>query len=166
MFVTIYLIWQGITKPFGFLVFQCNCAKTDVNFIKNTFLRQVVQAWCEVTFATCEINFGNEYIWNNSNVKVDGKTLLYSNLYDKGVMKIIDLFDANNVPLDYLGFIRKYNVLNFPFTTYWGLIKAIPTQWRSNSHNTSMEPTATELLIENITVGKLSVSRIIVIQFC
>ena len=68
-------------------------------------------------------------------------------------MKIIDLFDVNNVPLDYLSFIRKYNVLNFPFTTYWGLIKAIPSQWRSNLNITSKEPTASELLIEKITGG-------------
>lgn len=84
--------------------FQCNCAKTDVKYTKNSFLRQVGGAWCDVA----EINFGNKYIiWNTSYVKIDSKTVFYDNLYDKRVMKIIHLFNVNYVPLDYLTFTRN-----------------------------------------------------------
>lgn len=89
-------------------------------------LRQVIAAWYDVIFATSESNFGNDHIWSNFNVKpvnVDGKTVFYDKLYDKGDMKTINLFYANksdNVTLDYSHFTMKFNVLNFPYTSYWG----------------------------------------------
>lgn len=87
------IFFTTVLKPYGNkFFFQCNCSKTDISFIKNIFLRQVLDAWCEVSYAPPNNNFGNEYIWNNSSVKINSKTIFYDILFKKGIMKIADFF--------------------------------------------------------------------------
>ena len=49
-------------------------------------------------------------IWNNSNIKVNGKTVYYQPWHCKGVAKLVGLLDNQNRFLAFDAFKRKYNV--------------------------------------------------------
>ena len=51
-------------------------------------------------------------------------------LYDKGIIYVQNCFDENGTPFTYDEFTTNHDILNFPFTRYWGLINAIPRNWR------------------------------------
>lgn len=51
-------------------------------------------------------------------------------LYEKGIVYVQDCFDENGSPFTYERFTTNYDISNFPFTRYWGLINAIPRNWR------------------------------------
>ena len=70
------------------------------------------------------INLKVEIIWNNTDVKVNGKTVFFKKWYDKGVMNISHLPDERNNFLSLDKFTEKFN-LKIHFTTYFGLIHAI-----------------------------------------
>lgn len=133
MFFDIYL------KPFGKqFIFHCNCAKNDVNSIRNSFIRQIVYAWCDISFSTPTENFGNQVIWNNSHIRIDNKIVMNHILMDRNVIYVSDLFDEHNKPLTFVRFKQVFNA-DIPFTLYWGLISAIPQWWkRSGCHSTDV----------------------------
>ena len=54
--------------------------------------------------------FTEVIIWNNSNIKVDGKTVYYRSWHYKGVTKLIDLLDDQKSFLSFGAFTQKYKV--------------------------------------------------------
>ena len=83
------------------------------------------------------LNFYAQVIWNNSNIKVDYQIFFCKHLFDKGLIYVKDLFDDNGVPFTYNHFCRIYDINDFPFTRFWGIIAAIPRLWRRSRLNTS-----------------------------
>ena len=112
------------------LLFECNCRSKDVKGISSIFINDVVKAWCDASFKAPTQNFGDEIIWNNSNILLENKTIYYEAMVEKGVLFVGDLFDDNGKPLTFNAFKRKFNLPPVPFTLYWGVIKAIPSMWR------------------------------------
>ena len=41
-------------------------------------------------------------------------------------------FNAEGKVIPYKNFVDKYNISNFPFTLYYGIICAIPSTWKTN----------------------------------
>lgn len=111
------------------LIFQCNYLGQDVQ-INNNFIRDVCSAWAIYNYVVCKENFGNEIIWNNSNIKINNNTIFHRQLYVKGVMYLGDLLDDGNTFLAYNQFMLKYDLQNFPFTSYFGIISAVPVHWK------------------------------------
>ena len=58
--------------------------------------------------------------------------MFYKHLYDKGVCKVSHLFDINGEPLSFSVFLNKFNIVNFDFIRYFGLVSAIPKDWRNS----------------------------------
>ena len=50
---------------------------------------------------------------------------------DKGVMYVKDIIQENGKALNYLAFLQKFNITQCHFTTYWGLVSAIPRDWKT-----------------------------------
>ena len=77
----------------------------------------------------------NQIILNNSNILVDGKPILYNSWLINGIIYIKDLLDLNFLSLADLK--AKFN-LDVPFTTYYGLLNAIPANWKKSIKNTDV----------------------------
>lgn len=149
-------------KPHGSdLFFCCNCHKRDTRLPNDNFISQVIEAWCEVSYTTPIGDFGNQIIWNNSHIKVNGKVIFYKKLYEQGILRVMDLFDNHYKPLDFYNFTQTYNRLDISFIHYWGLIKAIPSHWRNALNNAEVSPRANVTNLLQKVMNCVSVSRFV-----
>lgn len=120
-------------------LFQCNF---DVREIRpnNVFVNEVCSAWAHFVFKEPLGDYGHQIIWNNSRIKVNNKTIFHKHLYDHNVIYINDFLDDNRRILSYNCFVRKFSVVAFPFTMYYGIIHAIPAHWRQGLVNEVFDP--------------------------
>ena len=68
-------------------------------------------------------------IWNNQDIKIDNKTKFFRTWFDKGVHTVKDLVEQNLDFLTYEEFQLRYH-LQPNFLTYYGLINAIPQEYK------------------------------------
>ena len=95
------------------------------------FYRNLLSYWEEIKRIAAtkkNINLKGEIIWNNTDVKVNGKTVFFKKWYNKGVVNISHLLDERNNFLSLDKFTEKFN-LKIYFTNYFGLIHAIK-EWK------------------------------------
>ena len=137
--------WKIIPNQFfhknGGLAFltKCNFATStlDLDVKLPIFYKKVLDYWCEFKISTgsdSKSNPKNEIVWNNRKILVGKKSVFYQTWYDAGVIKISDILNQNQDFLKWHEFSIKFN-LNFPFTTYYGLVNAIPKKWKANLRN-------------------------------
>ena len=63
----------------GILLFESNYSETEIDiFTQNAFIKDILAAWCHCIKYPAINSYGHEILWNNSNIKVDGKTIMYS----------------------------------------------------------------------------------------
>ena len=122
------------TSHLGGLTFlsTCNCNSKDLN-IKELplFYERMLQYWFE--FKDLQSNkmscTNKTTIWNNQDIKIDNKTIFFRTWFDKGVHTVKDLVDQNLDFLTYEEFQLRYQ-LQTNFLTYYGLINAIPQEYK------------------------------------
>ena len=68
-------------------------------------------------------------IWYNSFICIENKPFIWQKFYQAGITKIDDLFKSNGEPKPLENLEQEYNV-KIPFTKYWGILKAIPKEWK------------------------------------
>ena len=96
----------------------------------------------------------NEILWNNRKILVGKKTVFfYKNWYDAGITKISDLLNQNQDFLKWHEITITFN-LKVPFTTYFGLLNAIPKNWKAKLKNPILNVT------HDTTVNTLRTSSI------
>ena len=127
----------------GIFIFRCNVKMTDVSKlnIKSKFWTDVLQSWARVHYVVDDnINYKSEhpknYIWYNSNIKIQNKMIYYKSWQNKGINYIKDLLDQNDNFLDFFAFKNKYD-LNENYLKYYGLIGKIRTiaTWDGDINN-------------------------------
>ena len=137
--------WKIIPNQFfhknGGLAFltKCNFATStlDLDDKLPIFYKKVLDYWCEFKISTgsdSKSNPKNEIVWNNRKILVGKKPVFYQTWYDAGITKISDILNQNQDFLKWHEFAIKFN-LNVPFTTYHGLVNAIPKKWKANLRN-------------------------------
>lgn len=119
-------------------LFECNYHKNDI-VVNNPFIRDVCSAWSTYTHYKPESNFGDEIIWNNSYIKINKKIILYKAMKQKGIMFVKDLFNTSNRPIPINAFKDRYSLDVLPFTILFGIITAIPNEWKSRLGETTLD---------------------------
>ena len=102
-----------------------------------TFYKKILDYWYEFKTSTgldCITHPKNELLWNNRKILVENKPVFYQSWYDAGITKISDILNQNSDFLKWGEFALKFN-LNVPFTKYYGLVNAIPKDWKANLKN-------------------------------
>ena len=120
-------------ENYGGLSFLTHC-NYDINSLQInhllSFYREVLKHWQSTKQAFQKDTFPhNEIIWNNRNIKIDGKAPFYKNWFEKNIMRIEDLLHNDGKFLSVNQFSEKIH-LETPFTFYLGLINALPTNWK------------------------------------
>ena len=167
--------WKTIlnyaVRQFGGVDFLINC-DYDVNSLNleqlPEFYRTLLCYWQEFKLSTDskEIPVYDQIIWNNRNIRLDGKTIFITEWYKKGIIYIHDLLNADFNFLSLTEFNKKFSV-QCPFTIYYGLINAIPKTWKSSLRNiaapanrlTPGAPTPTQLFSTKSAYSKLLEKR-------
>ena len=90
---------RHLLKPYGGLFFfHCNYNINDYH-INSTFYSEMLQWWSEFrSNVSTDSKAYDSIIWNNCNIKIDGKPICYHNYMNAGVIFISDLmYSRNNV---------------------------------------------------------------------
>ena len=116
----------------GTFLFECNFDIHDLNLSSElpSFYKEILSAWQEIqsTDPSSADEYGNEIIWNNRFIRIDGKPIFFLSWYQKGVIKIRDLLVDGRF-LSITEFQDKYG-LKVNFLKYYGLLSAIPSRWK------------------------------------
>ena len=103
-------------------------------------MKKVLDFWCEFKISTgidSKANPKNEILWNDRKILVGKKTVFYKKWYDAGIVKISDLLNQNQDFLKLHELAITFN-LKVPSTTYYGLVNAIPKNWKSILKNPTL----------------------------
>ena len=107
-----------------------------------SFYTKMLQFWQEIrNNERTEIDATNivkEVIWNNRRIQINQKTVFFEKWYTKGILKIGDVIDENNNFLSFESLKRKY-AIDINFVNYYGIISAIPRQWKQALKQTRNE---------------------------
>ena len=154
------IIPNQLLHKHGSLAFLTNCnfaaSMLDLDDKLPTFYKKMLDYWSEFKIATgidSKTNPNNEIVWNNRKILVGKKPVFYQNWYDAGITKISDILNQNQDFLKWHDFALKFN-LNVPFTTYHGLVNAIPKHWKACLKNPA------PIVTNNTTVNTLRTSSI------
>ena len=126
------IIPETALENYGGLSFLTHC-NYDINALQINYLpgfySEVLKHWqnTKQVFQK-DTSPHNEIIWNNRNIKINGKAPFYKNWFKKNIVHIEDLHNDGNF-LSFDQFSRKFH-LQTPFTFYFGLINSIPTNWK------------------------------------
>ena len=76
-------IYLSKLKPLGGkLLFECNFTENYKHrFLRKTFFKDILVAWCKCIENPVISCYRHELLWNNSNVKVEGNTIMYTNWF-------------------------------------------------------------------------------------
>ena len=116
----------------GTFLFECNFDIHDLNLTSELpSYKEILSAWQEIhsTDPSSADEYGNEIIWNNRFIRIDGKSIFFLSWYQKGVIKIRDLLNDGRF-LSRAEFQEKYG-LKVNFLKYFGLLSAIPSGWKN-----------------------------------
>ena len=132
----------------GVFLFSCNYDVKDCKII-STFYRELLQWWADlrITFLT-KPSISNNIIWNNKDIKIDNKTVYYSNYIKAGILLINHLqFNKNN--LESYNSAKSKGLKHTNFLVWSGVRAAIP------AHLKSLDVTKSELdALWNFNVGR------------
>ena len=136
------IIPEHTLSQYGGISFFTQC-QYDIKFfdLRNLpdFYRTILNYWQNFKLLTDNDKAAqNQIIWNNSNILVDGKPILYNSWLTNGIMYIKDLLAEDKNFLSLAGLKAKFN-LNVPFTTYYGVLNAIPANWKKSIQNTDVQ---------------------------
>ena len=66
--------------------------ETDI-FTQNAFYKDILAAWCHCIKHQAISSYRHEILWNNGNIKLEGKTIMYSQWYSCGIKYLEDIYD-------------------------------------------------------------------------
>ena len=150
-------IYLSKLKPFGGkLLFECNFSENDIHrFTQNIFLKDILAAWCKCIENPVISSYRHEILWNNSNVKVEGNTIMYTNWFSNGIKYFEDVYDITAKALySYRRLREKYNLPEGDFLKYLTLIHSMPNAWKTNIKNENVNIPKRPSILDQITKSK------------
>ena len=97
------------------------------NFKNKHFLRDMLLAWSKLNHKPIIYNHFNEILWNNSDIRVDEKTVFYKNWFQSGIKYVKDIFDhEKKVYHSFRKMQNNFNLPNTDYLKYLSLINSIP----------------------------------------
>ena len=95
----------------------------------NKFWNDVFKAWQTLSSHTTNDQPLAETLFHNNNVKIDNKTIFYSDWFFHGVRYINDIVDENGNFISWEKFSETYQIINQSFK-YYSVIYSIPRNWK------------------------------------
>ena len=107
-----------LSKVGGKLIFLGNLAPKDARKvdIKDDFIQELIELWADFNYRdsfASKANFSAGYIWNNSMIRIAGRTIFYRHWANAGVMKINDLKTSDSRIISYSCFCFPVSFLEF-----------------------------------------------------
>ena len=136
-----------INKYGGKLLFESSLNKEAIltMFHKSNFLLEVLLSWVNViNTADSNIEYiGKQILWNNKNIQINKKSIIYKSWYEKGIKYIEHIYDYRKKEFyNFVQLTELYQVPSNDYLKYSQLVSSISKEWK------------TRLKTENITYIK------------
>ena len=145
------------------MIWKCNVKDIHLEAISdyNGFWSDVLKAWCKLNYSRKDnlTDILDSIIWYNSDILVNNKPIFYKKCYEKGIVKIRDILNENNAFLSHNEICRKYGY-TIDWVSYFGLIEAIPQDYKTIIRNGAYNDTVVTTFYENLIQKDLT-SRIL-----
>ena len=124
-------------KKYGGLYFLLHC-NIDENFLRSiemlAFYKKILSFFLELKTAY-DTNGDYELIFfNNKEIPIGGKTVLYQDWFDQGVYSICGILDSSGMYLNFADICRKFSVKS-NFLIYFQILSAIPKRLLEKARN-------------------------------
>ena len=125
-------------------ILRCNFTSSDVEEIcprnRSPFWHDMLKAWAEINFSLpTAVNVYEQYVWFNSNIKVDGRICFWPSVYAKGLHWISQLYKEGVC----VSSKEAFEIYGLDVMRYNSLISAIPKVWRAQLRKGSPENNVT-----------------------
>ena len=80
--------------------------------IKDDFIQELIELWADFNYRdsfASKANFSAGHIWNNSMIRIAGKTIFYKHWANAGVIKINDQMTSDSRIISYSCFKEKFS---------------------------------------------------------
>ena len=118
-----------LSKVGGKLVFLGNLSPKDARNlnIKDASTKELIELWADLNYKDSFASlaeFSAGHIWNNSLIRIAGKSIFYKQWVDAGLLKINDLMTSDSRLITYSSFKDKF-CLPVSFLEFCGVTSAI-----------------------------------------
>ena len=134
---TEHLAFSILSNKYGASLYNARLRPWDIYqlFSQHSFWRDALICWLNYHFAK-EISVNDQPLWLNMNIRINNIPVYFNNWARNGIKTINDLKDN-----DLIGFRTWENLcgtygVKIPITEYYGLLQAIPAQWKQNLSET------------------------------
>ena len=143
------------------LIFESSLSQSDVNalFNKSYFLKDIISSWMKIKNTNKILNIDRDILWNNSNIKINKKTVFYKGWFEKGIKLIKHIYDYR--VKDFYSFKDMMFIFNIPetdFLIYSSLKHNIPKEYKSllmqSNVNLEIPTSILEIMINSKQVNK------------
>ena len=112
----------------GVDIWKCSIEPSDVQSMKilNTFWSDVLTAWSEFNYYYNR-RIENQIIWYNSNIKINGKMIMWRDIHLHGLEYVYQLFEQGR----FISFEKAKYQFGLTRLRYNSLKVAIPKEWKS-----------------------------------
>ena len=101
-----------------------------MHFSKKPFF-SILLAWNSLTDKTVIYSYGNEILWNDSNIRVGDKTVMFKNWQQSGIKYLTDIFDYDRQNFyTFAAMKEKYILPTTDFLRYLSILNSIPNEWK------------------------------------
>jgi hypothetical protein len=119
-----------LKKAGGKLIFDGKLNNKDITNIcdNHQFLKDVITSWYSIIHKDeSELNTRKHSIWNNSDIKIQGKTLYWKKWNEKGIVYVDQIYDFRNRKFySFQQMTQLYNLDYTDFLKYHQLTSCIP----------------------------------------
>ena len=82
----------------GCFLFRCNYDVKDLDLSVSNFYLELLLWWAEFRRSFSDVNYSQNVIWNNKDIRINNKPVFYKRFFDKGIIYLNDLqFNVDNV---------------------------------------------------------------------
>ena len=108
-------------------IWRCHLEHEDAANFKttNTFWKDVLTAWSRFNFYN-NFRIDNQIIWYNSSIRIGGSPIMWSDIYQKGLKYVHQLFEDRNFKTEQ----RMWEQYQINTLRYNSLKVAIPKEWK------------------------------------
>ena len=93
----------------------------------------MLTSWANCNSNPTILSYGNEILWNNSNIRTGGCTIIYKIWYQKGIKYFKDIYDDITKTIHLYDRLKDlYHLPDTDFLKYLALIQSIPKRWKTN----------------------------------
>ncbi|XP_030848019.1 uncharacterized protein LOC115926797 [Strongylocentrotus purpuratus] len=127
-------LFYANTKQIGVVyIFLCNFVGSDLNCSGiNGFWKDILFAWSHYRYYN-PVKFKdimNQSLWNNSHIKIDGKTIMYKKWFDKGILFVKDIMKIDG---SFKTFLELQEILQLNqgcYLEYFALLFCMKKEWK------------------------------------